>query len=149
MRQRFIARGIDPKHLQVLYNPLDLDDFQPDPALRLRSRAQLGYQHDDRVAGFVGALHPGKGIFVWLQALDQAMAENPHIRALWLGQGVAEAAFKQALAQSPFAARHQHLGWQADLRPYYAAMDVLALPSIESDTFGRVLIEAQACHRRR
>lgn len=145
MRQRFIERGIAPQRLQVLYNPLDLNDFRPDPALRVSNRAQLGYQDDDIVAGFVGALHPGKGIFVWLQALDQAMAQNPRIRALWLGQGVAAAAFKQALAASPFAERHQHLGWQADLRPYYAAMDVLALPSIESDTFGRVLIEAQAC----
>lgn len=145
MRQRFIARGIDPQRLQVLYNPLDLSHFQPDPALRKASRAQFGYDDTQVVAGFVGALHPGKGIFVWLQALDQAMAQNPHLRALWLGQGVAQTDFKQALANSPFAARHQHLGWQTDLRPYYAAMDVLALPSIESDTFGRVLIEAQAC----
>ena len=30
------------------------------------------------------------------------------------------------------------------MRPYIAAMDMLAIPSVESETFGRVSIEAQA-----
>jgi glycosyltransferase involved in cell wall biosynthesis len=34
--------------------------------------------------------------------------------------------------------------WLDDVVPAYAAMDLLALPSVGSETFGRVLVEAQA-----
>jgi glycosyltransferase involved in cell wall biosynthesis len=34
--------------------------------------------------------------------------------------------------------------WLDDIVPAYAAMDLLALPSVGSETFGRVLVEAQA-----
>lgn len=145
MRRRFIERGVPPERLQVLYNPLDLNHFQPDSELRGQTRAALGLSESDVLVGFIGALHPGKGIFVLADALDQAMAQNPDIRALWVGQGEAEADFSARLQASPHADRHIRKGWTDDVRPWYAAMDLLALPSIEPDSFGRVCIEAQAC----
>lgn len=145
MRRRFIERGVPPERLQVLYNPLDLAYFRPDPALRVRTRAGLGLKESDVLVGFVGALHPGKGIYVLADALDQALTQNPDIRALWVGQSEAEADFNARLQASPHADRHVRKGWTDDVRPWYAAMDLLALPSIEPDSFGRVCIEAQAC----
>lgn len=145
MRERFIARGVPADYLQVLYNPLDLAYFQPDPGLRRQARAELGLHEDDVLAGFIGALHPGKGIFVLADALDQAMDRLPRLKALWVGEGPAAADFARRLAASPHAERHVRRGWSQDVRPFYAAMDLLAMPSIESDTFGRVSIEAQAC----
>ncbi len=145
MRDCFIAYGIPSSRIQVLYNPLDLDYFRPDPLLRHATREALGLKEDDIVLGFVGALHHDKGIFVLADAVNQAMASLPKLKALWVGKGPHSAEFMAHLRNSSFATRHIIHEWTADVRPYYAAMDIFAIPSLRSETFGRVSIEAQAC----
>lgn len=144
MSARFIARGIPPERIQVLYNPLNLDYFKSDPELRQATRQSLGYADDDIVLGFIGALHPDKGILQLADALNQAMVQIPKLRALWLGEGPAADELAARISSGGFASRHSSHQWTADVRPYIAAMDMLAIPSVESETFGRVSIEAQA-----
>ena len=144
MAKRFIARGVPAEHISVLYNPLNLEYFKPDPALRKATRHSLGYTDEDVVIGFIGAMHPDKGMFQLADAVNQAMSQVPNLKALWLGEGRAAGALENKLNAGGFASRHSRHGWTADVRPYYAAMDILAMPSVESDTFGRVSIEAQA-----
>lgn len=145
MRKRFIERGIPPERLQVLHNPLDLTHFRVKAGQRAESRARLGYAVDDVVLGFVGALHPDKGIFQLADSLNQAMAQNPRIRAMWIGEGPGDAELKARIQKGSFAERHTQHGWTPDVRPYYAAMDMLAMCSVGGETFGRVSVEAQAC----
>ena len=85
MAERFIARGVPPGHIQVLYNPLNLDYFKPNPELRKTERQSLAYTDDDIVLGFIGALHRDKGILQLAEALNQAMAKLPRLKALWVG----------------------------------------------------------------
>lgn len=144
MAERFIARGVPPWHIQVLHNPLSLDYFKPDPVLRKTTRRSLGYAEDDIVLGFIGALHPGKGILQLADAVNQAMAQVPKLKALWLGEGPAAAELAARISSGGFASRHSRHQWTADVRPYMVVMDMLAIPSVESETFGRVSIEAQA-----
>lgn len=144
MRARFIARGIPPEHIRVLYNPLNLDYFKPDPELRKTTRQSLGYADDDIVLGFIGALHPDKGILHLADAVNQAMLQIPKLKALWLGEGPAAAELATRISSGGFATRHSSYKWTSDVRPYIAALDMLAIPSVESETFGRVSIEAQA-----
>lgn len=145
MRQRFTARGIPADHIQILYNPLDLNYFRPDPQLRQNTRRTLGYSDNDIVLGYVGALHPDKGIFLLADALGQAMSQISNLKALWIGEGPADAELKAHLRQSGHASRHTQLKWSPDVRPNYAAMDMLAMCSVATETFGRVSVEAQAC----
>jgi glycosyltransferase involved in cell wall biosynthesis len=144
MAKKFIARGVPAEHIRVLYNPLNLEYFKPDPALRLATRKSLGYADDDIVLGFIGALHPDKGFLQLADAVNQAMIQIPKLKAFWLGDGRAAAALENKLNDGGFASRHSRHKWTADVRPYYAALDMLAIPSVESETFGRVSIEAQA-----
>ncbi|TAJ78259.1 MAG: glycosyltransferase family 1 protein [Gallionellaceae bacterium] len=144
MRDNFIARGIAPARIQILYNPLDLDYFRPDETLRASSRAQFGFAEDDIVVGFVGALHRDKGIFVLAEALHLAMAELPALKALWVGEGPDGPALQAHIQNGGYQGRHVCHGWSTDVRPYYAAMDILAAPTLVTETFGRVSIEAQA-----
>ena len=144
MAKRFIARGVPAEHISVLYNPLNLEYFKPDPALRKTARNALGYATNDIVIGFIGALHPDKGMLQLADAVNQAMSQVPNLKALWVGEGRAAGALDSKLAASGFASRHSRHTWTSDVRPYYAVMDILAMPSVESDTFGRVSIEAQA-----
>jgi glycosyltransferase involved in cell wall biosynthesis len=144
MSARFIARGIPSQRIQVLYNPLNLDYFKPEPLLRRTTRHALGYADDDIVVGYIGALHPDKGIMHLADAVNQAMVQIPKLKALWLGEGPAAAELAARISSGGFVSRHSIHQWKADVRPYYAAMDMLAIPSVESETFGRVSIEAQA-----
>jgi len=145
MRKNFIARGIAPERIQMLYNPLDLDYFRPNAQLRKASREKLGFAEDDIVIGFVGARHPHKGIFPLADALNLAMAEMPKIKALWVGEGPSDAALRTRIHDGGFESRHVYHKWSSDVRPYYAAMDVLTVPSVANEAFGRVSLEGQAC----
>lgn len=144
MRGNFIARGVDATRIQMLYNPLDLDYFKPDAQLRKTSRAQFNYAEDDIVVGFIGAMHPDKGMLPLCDALNQAMAINPHLKAIWVGDGLAVHDLKAKIKNGGYAARHLWHTWAKDVRPYYAAIDILAAPTLVTETFGRVSIEAQA-----
>lgn len=145
MRERFIARGVDPSRIQILYNPLDLSYFHPDPELRRSSRAALGYAEDDVVLGFVGAMHPDKGILQLADSLNQAMSRMHNLKAMWIGEGPGDSELKARIRNGGHAARHTQHKWTPDVRPYYAAMDMLAMCSVSTETFGRVSLEAQAC----
>jgi len=144
MRDNFIARGIEPKRVQILYNPLDLEYFKPDAHLRQSSREHFGYADDDIVVGFVGAMHPDKGMLPLCDAINQAMALMPQLKAIWVGDGLAVVDLNAKIQNGGYANRHIWHTWSNDVRPYYSAMDILAVPTIGRETFGRVSIEAQA-----
>ncbi len=144
MAKKFAERGVKPEHMRVLYNPLNLDYYKPDSDLRQKIRKSLGYAEDDIVLGFLGALHPDKGMLQLADALNQAMMHVPQLKAFWVGEGRAAAALDEKINTGGFSSRHKRHNWTPDVRPFYAAMDLLAMPSVQSDTFGRVSIEAQA-----
>ena len=142
LRERLVLQGVPRKRVEVLANPLRLADFQSDPAGRVTRRRALGLADADFLVGFVGAWHRGKGVFLLADAIDAAHAANSRVHGLWLGGGAHEADLRARLRDKPW---HHLLGWQDPVTPWYSVMDILALPSIEPDTFGRVCLEAQAC----
>jgi len=144
--RRHVARiGFPARKLGILHNPIDTTRFRPDCPLRAATRAEHGFGDGDVVIGFVGRIEPSKGVHTLAEALRIAMAERPDVRALWVGHGVSADGLRAAIDASPYADRHRWVPWTADVRPSLAAMDVLALPSTGKETFGRVLVEAQAC----
>lgn len=145
LRDHLIERGMSPKRIKVLYNPVDTARLHPDAALRARMRAQLGFGAEDVVIGFVGRIEPEKGADVLALACTNAMNVDPRIRALWVGAGKWSDALQQHIQATGHSARHVTPGWVPDASSYYAAMDVMALPSTRSETFGRSSVEAQAC----
>lgn len=145
LRQWVLSLGVAGHNAHVLYNPIDTCHFHPDAALRARAREELGFGSDDCVVAFVGRMEANKGVVPFAKALSLAMARVPSLRALWVGFGRREADVDAIIHASPFADRHARRGWTDDMRPYYAAMDMLALPSTGRESFGRVLAEAQSC----
>jgi glycosyltransferase involved in cell wall biosynthesis len=143
MRSFLVEQGVARERVSLLYNPLEVERFRPDPVLRAESRRALGVGEDAVLVGFVGALKPEKGAFRLAAAYNQAMPLRPALRALWVGEEAAHAQLLETIA-SEFHGRHILRGWTADMRPLYAAMDVLAVPSEWLEPFGRVSIEAQA-----
>jgi glycosyltransferase involved in cell wall biosynthesis len=144
MRTHLIEQGVDAARIQLLYNPLHLCQFRPDRELRADTRTALRLGDDEVLVGFVGLLDEAKGAFRLAEAFNSAMRIEPRLRALWVGQETAHARLVSAIAPE-LRDRHTVRGWVADVTPWYAAMDVVAIPSEWLEPFGRVSIEAQAC----
>jgi len=144
MRQDLVRQGVPDDRVQLLYNPLDVEHFRPDAALGEAARRALGINEAEVLVGFAGALKQEKGAFCLAGAFNQAMRVRPALRALWVGEEAAHARLRGLIAPE-HQTRHVLLGWTRDMRPLYAAMDAVAIPSEWQEPFGRVSIEAQAC----
>ena len=139
-------RGMPRRRTCVLYNPIDVEHFRPpNPAQREAARRRFGFTPDDVVVGFAGRFERQKGVIVLAAALEEVMSRSPAVRALWVGHGELAAEIETQLTASPHASRHVREPWTNDIASSFAAMDVLAFPSIRRESFGRVAAEAQAC----
>ena len=123
----------------------------PDPAAvgALRRRhAPRG----ERLIGFAGRLASEKGIHVLLDALERLLAAGHDARLLMAGNTetvVGEAAYRRRILArlGGLGNRCRLLGVvEPDLSAFYAACDVLALPSVNrTESFGLVQAEAMLC----
>jgi glycosyltransferase involved in cell wall biosynthesis len=145
-QQAYIDAGIPAALVQILYNPVNMDVYKPDPAQRRQTRHQLGIPEDAIVVGYFGRMSDGKGIFTLLEAASNVMLDQPRLHCLWVGDGPDATALSERIAELPGTAHQHHLtGWLEDVHAYYNAISMLAFPSKLPETFGRVSIEAQAC----
>ncbi|GAB2581422.1 glycosyltransferase family 4 protein [Dyella jejuensis] len=143
-RQAYLDRGVPAQLVRVLYNPVNMNLCRPDAQRRNAILHRLGMPRDVIVLGYFGRIHGSKGIHTLLEAMDGAMAQEPRLHCMWLGHGPDSQALGERIEAGPFAHRHHMLGWIDEVHPYYSAISMLAFPSIATETFGRVSVEAQA-----
>jgi len=121
-RLRFIPRGVD---LQ---------------------RFQFSLKADGFTIGVVGRLTPIKGHKYFLQALSKVIRNFPRVKALIIGEGKED--YKEELkmlARRLSLDRYvEFLGARDNLPQLYSRLNVLVLPTVTQEAFGRVLIEAGA-----
>lgn len=95
---------------------------------------------------FVGRLDRDKGIDELVQAFLKLEQERPEAHLLLVGAEEPDGkAIQESTRRMIIASDHIHLsdGWQADVRPWYAAADALVHPS-RREGFPNVVIEAGA-----
>lgn len=111
-------------------------------------RLQYGIDPQDQVILFVGALdraHHFKRLDYLLQAFSQI--KNPNVDLLVVGDGDLKDRF---IAQANDLGITDHIHFSGSiphqqLPPFFAAADVVVLPSFPPESFGMVLLEAMAC----
>lgn len=140
-----IARrfGVTAEKLHVITNGVDLEQFHPRlrAAHRQALRQKLGVAETARVALFVGSGYERKG----LPTLLEAFATLPMPQAeLWVvGRDRAEAALQRRARALGLSARVRFFSAQEDVRPFYGAADLFALPTLY-DPFPNAVLEALA-----
>ncbi len=125
---------------EVAENGVDLTRFRPSPDDRSRARARLGVAPDAPLAVCVGRLSEAKGQDLLLAAWPEVLREVPGARLVLVGDGPLTASL--AALDVPGVALVGH----ADPDPWYAAADVVVVPS-RWEGMALAPLEAMACGR--
>ena len=133
----------------VVPNSIDTGRFSRravEPLLRKEHRLPA----DAFVVGFVGRIHPKKGIDWLLESFASFSRMNDNALLVLVGDTDgslhfdAKERYRRLADRLGVASRVIFCGFQEDVRPYLADFDVLVFPSRLPESFGRVLIEAMA-----
>jgi glycosyltransferase involved in cell wall biosynthesis len=137
-RQRWIDRGIAPEKLKIF--PRGLDQLQFNPELRdPKFWKQFGKEPEDIGLLYVGRISKEKNLDIAVAALRLLRSEGLAVRLLIVGDGPY---LKELMEIAPEACYTGYLKGR-ELAIAYASSDIFVFPST-TDTFGNVVIEAQA-----
>src|SRR5438067_9373089 len=137
-RQSWIKHGFDPAKLKILPRGLDTDLFHParrDPAFF----EKFGVQNGEVRLLYVGRVSREKDLDVLADAYRRLRDEGLPVQLFVVGHGPYSEAFAESLPEAFFTGYLR--GKQ--LAMAYASADIFVFPST-TDTFGNVIIEAQA-----
>lgn len=134
-RAHLLELGLAPDRVELVPRGTDLTMFHP----RQRDRASLAAYGlgDGPVILYVGRLSHEKNLHMLTTAFAEVRAQRPHASLLLVGDGPAAATLA-----GPGVVRAGYLHGAA-LAQAYASADIFAMPS-ETETFGNVVVEAQA-----
>lgn len=132
---------IPPERIAVVNNGFDVAEFDARPIVPMLSKPKDGV-----IIGCAARLTEQKGIPMLLQAAVMLKDRGRTFRVALAGSGELEQQLKQQAAALGIADQVDFLGFVEDIKSFYAAIDILALPSLY-EGFGYVLIEAGRCGR--
>ncbi len=135
--------GTDAAKLVLIRNAVDGAAFHPGLRAEMREavRQQLALQGDAPVVLFVGSGFERKGVGTFLAALARSRGG---CRAIVVGKDKRSARYAGEANALGLGARVRFVGAVSDVRPYYAAADAFALPTLY-DPFPNAVLEAMAC----
>jgi glycosyltransferase involved in cell wall biosynthesis len=125
----------------VIYNGVDPQEWSESELgpLREPTRRAMGLGPEERVLLFVGDFYR-KGLAVAIAAL--AATKDLDTQLLVVGRGET-AAFREQAVRLGVGSRLHFVGFQRDVRPYFAAADAFVFPT-RYEPFGMVVTEAMA-----
>jgi glycosyltransferase involved in cell wall biosynthesis len=137
-----VAAQLDPANVIVLDEYLDPDEFSPARAGSFRPR--VGLPDGTPVVGAVARLDPLKGLDILLDAFAEVRGARSDAELVIVGSPVLDqdryaADLRARTTDTPGA---RLLDPRDDIPDVVADLDVLALPSIEPESYGLVLVEA-------
>lgn len=138
-RRSWIARGIPEERLRILPRGLDTRLFTPERR-REGFWQERGARPGEALVLFVGRISKEKNLDMLVAASRELERQKVPVRFLFVGDGPYAREMKQLLPEAIFTG---YLDGN-DLATAYASADLFAFPST-TDTFGNVILEAQAC----
>ena len=148
LRQDAISWGIDPSHVQVVGNGVDLERFHPED--RIACRRELGLPEDARIMVSVGGLTERKGFHRVIEVMPELLQDYPDLHFVIAGgatpEGDNEAELRAQVQRLGIEDRVHLIGPVSPdrLRHVYSAGDLFVLAT-RFEGWANVFLEASAC----
>lgn len=147
VRERFVAAGGDPERTDVVLNGIDPTQYPPGgDAARAQARAQLGIPETSPIVLFFGRVAPEKGVDVLADAMARLHRDRPSAELVLMGPYLDDDYRRVLQATAPEVTIH-YLPMRDDVVTPLHAADVVVVPSIYEEPFGRTVIEAMSTGR--
>lgn len=142
VKDHLVERGMNAGRVDVVYNGVDPARYF-NPCSQAEARERVGLPAGVPIALVVAHLSRRKGHPVFLHGFARAAKQHPDALAVLLGQSEPEerAALEREVEALGIGKRVVFAGFHSDVLPYYAAADVVVLPSIEGEGLPRALLE--------
>lgn len=136
--------------VKVILNAVDLEEFHPDAASRIKARENLALSPVDQVIGIVGQITPRKGQLQLIEAFALVLKQIPQAILMVVGAPLFNrdeeylSRLNQTAAKLGIAGRVRFLGAPGDIAAITRATDLLVVNSLV-EPFGLVVLEGMAC----
>ncbi len=127
IRDVLIEDGVEPRKVEVVYDGLDLTHLKMGDGDEWRRKFGLG--PDGFLVGNVASLAPHKGQTYLLQAAKEVLGSFPEVRFVIVGEGELEGKLKREIKALSLQGKVILTGFQRDIAPLYAALDLFVLSS--------------------
>lgn len=133
--------------VKVIYNCIDPDLYNPNVD-RNGLRQELNIGIDIALIGFIGRIHPEKGLEYLIVAAKEVIEVVPEVRFLIVGDtALGKEEYQKRMrglsVELGLADKILFLGYRKEVVEIIAALDILVLPSLR-EPFGLVSLEAMA-----
>ncbi|MEK7755855.1 MAG: glycosyltransferase family 4 protein [Planctomycetota bacterium] len=111
MIDQAVEAGIAPRERFVtIRSGMETDQFTPNRDLRRRHRQEWGVNDGDVVVGTIARLFANKGYEEIMAAMPSAIARDPRLRFVWIGDGAYRARYERRLEAMGLRDRVRMLG---------------------------------------
>lgn len=133
------ARGLAAERIEVIPNAIGEVNAEPADL-----RAEYGFPPEARIIGIVGRIKPHRGHPFLFRAFRIAAERRPELRLLVVGEGTATdvTPLREYARATGLEERVVFAGYSDRALEIIAGLDVLAMPFLLQEPFGRVLLEA-------
>jgi glycosyltransferase involved in cell wall biosynthesis len=141
VKDHLVAQGMRGDRIDVVYNGIDPARYRL-MMDREEARRQLGLGTEQVVFAIVAHLTAKKGHAIFLDAAARMANQAADHQYMFVGDGPERANLERQAARLALGDRVAFPGYTPDVLPFYAAADVVVLPSIAGEGLPRVLMEA-------
>jgi glycosyltransferase involved in cell wall biosynthesis len=140
MADQLADSGVPVNRIHVIHNAIDPAEHCVDGSGE-RWRRRWGISTEEVVLGVVGRLSPEKGQQIFLEAFQGVVAQEPNLRAVFVGDGSEKERLVHQVSRLGLANHVLFTGHDPRLEDLYPALDLVVIPSL-SEGLPNVLLEA-------
>ncbi|WP_171777594.1 glycosyltransferase [Priestia megaterium] len=133
---------IDPKKIEIIYNPVDIERISKLREEVLEERHQTIYKNPTIIT--VGRLTYQKGQWHLIRAFKKVVEKIPNAQLIILGTGSLEKELKTLINDLGLSKNVHLIGFQENPFKFIYNADLFVLPSL-FEGLGNVILEAMAC----
>ena len=139
---RLVRAGIRRSRVTVIPNGVDVEQWKPVG----KAPRPAGFPSEGSVVGVVGRLSLDKDVETVIDALARLVGSFPGTTLVVVGEGPRRAALEKRAREAGMQERVRFLGYRADMREIYAALD-LFVQSSRTEGMPNTILEAMAMGR--